>query len=1079
MKKFLLSLLALGGITLTSYADTMAFQAADATSANTSSASTICTISGDEIPGVAFTQPGICEFKLISGNTSTESVASGWVKWYKGSTISITPADGVTVTSLKIKCGDSKYGAIKIGTTSLTTSSNAPIATFNNLSATKTSPISMSNGAQIRFSYIEIEYTKVSDNGPKIPEASFPKDAYSANLGSDFVAPKLSTNSSGAITYTSSNPEFATVNNDGDVKLHAVGTTVISATVAAVPDEYIERTVSYTLTVNPALGDMPIVDVLTKDNICGTSYANGKTYTTSTSGVDYEGHAIVYSNAYVQMNAAASTGIFTTANDNSLVVSSIKIDWGSTTSGNGLRVHFSNTPFTKIGDAPSTYDTYTSSGTNSTSTIEPPKDGEYTHLLITGNGKVVYVKSIEITWRKAAAKVEAPEIVFDETTGTVTINSANDVYYTLDGTTPTNESLKYDGPFHVSQSCTIKAVAYDGTTHSEVAEKNVVITTKCSSIKDLYDIAAGETVTVTASMSVIAMNGTDVFVTDGTRNTYLNLAEANPSLANISSFTGVVTVTNGIYHIANATATAGGEGVTIDPINLTAEELEGVTLADNYDFMAMKDVAVSKTEVSHGESAFPWLNLLGIEIPEGPNYDVEGLACINQTDNDVICIIPVAFKSLEKLTLGAITINGTEVIEEETYTFELGKTITFAANNADKISICAFDDDTTVLNITDHEGASYEWTPTATGSFACEVDVEGCDDIDQASFYITITEPEKVFEGNVWADFIFNGENENATTFVKDFTLAASNSTSNNTSNDLTNVTFVHPAKISTTFAISGSENHPRFWENNGATDLRVYKGNTVTITSTEYPIKQIVFIKSPLKSSNLSIEEQDTQLGTIDTDARTWTAASNDVYSIKFNVTATNYLGTVRVVYYGPLPDAEVVGFTHNDAKLGDKNFTIDYTLHIKYHHDERDKYKVKLNLYKKGSTEEENEYYDSYYFESHTNVTAAAPMMRRAIEVNPKNPDATHQLSGTAFVDNLPDEYDYTATVEVSINGGEYSTPVALKSDVPLSIKEVGSEADAIDSVWYDMAGRRVANPTNGVYIKKHGSAVTKHVL
>ena len=44
----------------------------------------------------------------------------------------------------------------------------------------------------------------------------------------------------------------------------------------------------------------------------------------------------------------------------------------------------------------------------------------------------------------------------------VTITSeGNSIYYTLDGTDPTNESTSYTAPFTVSENCTVKAIAYD------------------------------------------------------------------------------------------------------------------------------------------------------------------------------------------------------------------------------------------------------------------------------------------------------------------------------------------------------------------------------------------------------------------------------------------------------------------------------------------------------------------------------------------------------------------------------------------------------------------------------------------
>lgn len=72
-----------------------------------------------------------------------------------------------------------------------------------------------------------------------------------ATVGQPFTAPTLYGEKSG-VTYTSSNPNAATVNEStGEVKLVAAGTTTITAS-ASKTDQYEAGTASYTLTVNPA-----------------------------------------------------------------------------------------------------------------------------------------------------------------------------------------------------------------------------------------------------------------------------------------------------------------------------------------------------------------------------------------------------------------------------------------------------------------------------------------------------------------------------------------------------------------------------------------------------------------------------------------------------------------------------------------------------------------------------------------------------------------------------------------------------------------------------------------------------------
>ena len=63
---------------------------------------------------------------------------------------------------------------------------------------------------------------------------------------------------------------------------------------------------------------------------------------------------------------------------------------------------------------------------------------------------------------------DTPTIDFDKSTNTVTINSYNKVYYTLDGTKPNEESAVYEKPFVLERNATVKCVSYAREDFSEV-----------------------------------------------------------------------------------------------------------------------------------------------------------------------------------------------------------------------------------------------------------------------------------------------------------------------------------------------------------------------------------------------------------------------------------------------------------------------------------------------------------------------------------------------------------------------------------------------------------------------------------
>lgn len=146
--------------------------------------------------------------------------------------------------------------------------------------------------------------------GKEAPTVSFAQSEVTANLLSPdaFVAPELSSTSDGAVAYTSSNPDVATVDEDGLVSLVGQGTTTITATVAET-DTYTEATAEYTLTVTTLSEFRKTATVTTGKQYILTADIDGTSHVAKTvregNGYDY-----LYVNDLTTANVMASADLY-------------------------------------------------------------------------------------------------------------------------------------------------------------------------------------------------------------------------------------------------------------------------------------------------------------------------------------------------------------------------------------------------------------------------------------------------------------------------------------------------------------------------------------------------------------------------------------------------------------------------------------------------------------------------------------------------------------------------------------------------------------------------------------------------
>lgn len=146
----------------------------------------------------------------------------------------------------------------------------------------------------------------------------------------------------------------------------------------------------------------------------------------------------------------------------------------------------------QVGDAPSTPSiscnnnlvTITSSGSDSIYYTTDGTEPDTTKTKYSGAfaiASTVTVKAISYNGEIASAVASksctyiappsAPSISVSDNNVTLTCETADKVYYTIDGTDPDNTKTLYSAPFAISQTVTVKAVGYKGTIKGTVASQ--------------------------------------------------------------------------------------------------------------------------------------------------------------------------------------------------------------------------------------------------------------------------------------------------------------------------------------------------------------------------------------------------------------------------------------------------------------------------------------------------------------------------------------------------------------------------------------------------------------------------------
>ena len=264
--------------------------------------------------------------------------------------------------------------------------------------------------------------------------------------------------------------------------------------------------------------------------------------------------------------------------------------------------------------------------------------GTFANLEWTGNANVVtftltaqcQIGTIEVTLDGEAAPavltIEGQDNFTDKTT--ITINGTvadGQVFYTLDGTTPSMDANLYSAPFEITETTTVKAIEYDADDEQvgEIVEKTFtkkeVEYVEAANIAEFNALAANtENVRLTLKDAVVlGVGNNNIVVNDGTAGTdiyKLGVTVKQGSVLN-GTIVGKRVDYNGITEMNNITAN------TIEVTDGTVPAAKAVTVAEalaaeNFDGLVKMEKAT-----------------LGIKAANNRYYAVSGTDSIQVYDN--------------------------------------------------------------------------------------------------------------------------------------------------------------------------------------------------------------------------------------------------------------------------------------------------------------------------------------------------------------------------------------------------------------------------------------------------------------
>ena len=265
-------------------------------------------------------------------------------------------------------------------------------------------------------------------------------------------------------------------------------------------------------------------------------------------------------------------------------------------------------------------------------------------ITIATAGKRAYITELTIV-EGTAASVATPTIegttpFIGTTTVTLACSTADaKIYYTLDGTDPTNASTEYTAPFSLDATATVKAKAYKGKDASAVATMQFVAIPTVANIAELTQLADGtEFVFGGEAVVTAAPTAKHLYLKDATGVTFAYDVAGGftfePGQHITAGWQGKVSLYKSLFEVVPTTALTAVEGVKdeltydeVTPADVTLENANKVAVLKGVTYTA--PAADSRNfEIKKDEAAVAGYNQFGLTIDEpvaDATYDILGV----------------------------------------------------------------------------------------------------------------------------------------------------------------------------------------------------------------------------------------------------------------------------------------------------------------------------------------------------------------------------------------------------------------------------------------------------------------------